>query len=388
MPDDGLPPELADVIARTTARDVALRPPSADALRRSLAPWSRSGHAPAPAPRASPGTRHVGEHEVVVDAPKEGAGERQYLADAMHEDLLGRLVRTPRVRVLARVCGRRVAGHVRRHAHRGELGALAVHRAGDGDAGAVARPPARGRLRAGRRGDRRDVDRVGARAVGPAAARSGGPALDLWLRARHVTQLDNSRVPEAVELLERAAQIAPDDPRIIATLAMAHVRRAFFIADTDPAVLVRAAQLARTALTAGPDVAEAHLAMGHLELNTADAVVAAAHFRVAIARAPHLSEGHEYLGRMLLEAGYLEQAFARLDEATAIAPQLSSARWEIARAWALEGKWDLYDKILPEVGGTRQRLVSGARYAWWRGDRASVAALREFVAEARSSRPR
>jgi serine/threonine-protein kinase len=31
------------------------------------------------------------------------------------------------------------------------------------------------------------------------------------------------------------------------------------------------------------------------------------------------------------------------------------------------------------VGGSRQRLVSGARYAWWRGDRDSIRSMREQV---------
>jgi serine/threonine-protein kinase len=207
-----------------------------------------------------------------------------------------------------------------------------------------------------------------------------GPAYEMWLRARHVTQLNNSKIGDAVLLLEEASRIAPTDARITATLAMAYVRRAFFIANTDAHVLQKASELARRALQLGPEVAETHLAIGHLELNTGDCVVAAGHFRVAISRAPFLPEGHEYLGRMLLEAGFLEQGLDRLSDASAIAPHVKSPKWEIARAHALEGRWDDFDHIVNDLSTTDERVVSVARYMRWRGESDKLRAFRGTLA--------
>jgi tetratricopeptide (TPR) repeat protein len=216
---------------------------------------------------------------------------------------------------------------------------------------------------------------------GPGAPDRAGAAYELWLRARHVTQLDMPSISSAIDMLEDAARLAPDDARIIATLAMVHVRRAFF-ASLDPTIVQRASQLARAALAKGPDVAEAHLAAGQLEFNIGDPVAAAGHFRLAIARAPHLAEGHEYLGRMLLEANFRELAHARLHEAIAIAPHLIGPRWEMAHALALAGRWDDYDHVVARLAGDTvvTRAVSRVRYAIWRGDRAAVERIREHDA--------
>src|SRR6185437_8361116 len=113
----------------------------------------------------------------------------------------------------------------------------------------------------------------------------------------------------------------------------------------------------------------------HVELHTGDPAIAAAHYRKAIARSPHVGEAHEYLGRLLLEAGYVELGLARLEESIASALALSGSirtRWDIARAYALEGRWDDYDRIVSEVsiGPGAGRTLLRARYGWWRGDMA------------------
>ena len=111
-------------------------------------------------------------------------------------------------------------------------------------------------------------------------------------------------------------------------------------------------------------------------LHAGNATSAARHFRAAIARAPHLAEGHEALGRMLLEAGFLDIGLARLDDALAIAPSLGAARWDVARAWALLGRWDAADRVMADlVAPDLNRWVPRARLAWWRHDLDSLAAI-------------
>nr|HEX4315956.1 protein kinase [Kofleriaceae bacterium] len=364
--------ELAAIVAAATARDVRARTPSADALRRALAPWAK--HAPALAPPTVRGGALVSEQHVVVLAPA-NAGPSDFVVTAIYDALLGRLARAPRLRVHARPDAADAPD-----AHVVTLatdGTLALHRPGHGAPALQLQLPV-------------DVAHIPAAAeaaaaailaavalAGPATPDRAGRAYELWLRARNVTQLAPSSLARSLALLEEALAIAPDDPRILATLAMANVRRAFFLADTGAAEVTRAAQLARAALGHGPDVAEAHLAMGHLELNIGEAVAAAGHFRVAIARAPQLSEGHEYLGRMLLEANAPSLAFPRLHEALAIAPNVNSSQWEIARAHALAARWTDYDRAVAKLDTRANgRTIALARYAMWRGDVAFVEQMR------------
>jgi eukaryotic-like serine/threonine-protein kinase len=189
-------------------------------------------------------------------------------------------------------------------------------------------------------------------------------------------------VQEAVQLLMKAQTEVAPNPKLAAMLAIAQVRLAFFTGTDDPQVLVRARELARHAVAAAPDQVLAHLAMGHVELNTGDPIAAAGHFRVAIACAPQSSEAHEQLGRMLLEAGYLEPAIERLEDAIAINPNTKAARWDIARAYALEQRWDDCDRMVAELLASGvDRVVARARFAWWRRDAAALSAIRaQFTA--------
>ena len=82
------------------------------------------------------------------------------------------------------------------------------------------------------------------------------------------------------------------------------------------------------------------------------------------------------LGRLLLEAGYVDVAMARLDEALRIAVGPRMVRWDIGRAWVLEGRYDDYLALEAELMAEgRDRPNSRARYLWWRGD---LSGLREF----------
>ena len=369
--------ELAAVIAAATAREPRRRTPSAKALHDALAPWV--AHAEVPARVRVRAGAAVAEHVVTVVAPPSLDPARDYLARALHDALLGRLLRAPRLRVHARTAATAAPGDD--VVALGGDGTLVMHRGGarvlelalplavDHIAGAAELAAAA------------VVAAVGL--ADPGVADRAGPAYELWLRARHVTQTNLESHRQAVDLLEQALQLAPDDPRILSTLAMTHVRRAFFDPSAAASIVARASELARAAIASGPEVADAHLAVGHVELNVGDPVIAAGHFRVAIARAPQLAEAHEYMGRMLLEANYIELAQVRLDEAIAIAPHLMSPRWELARAHALTGRWQDYDRVVEELGASSSsRIVALGRFAMWRGDPVMVARARPLIAAA------
>ena len=61
-----------------------------------------------------------------------------------------------------------------------------------------------------------------------AAVSNPTPVDELVMRAHYLMTREHDHVPEVVRLLEQACAIAPDDARVAAALAVAHVRSAFF----------------------------------------------------------------------------------------------------------------------------------------------------------------
>jgi serine/threonine-protein kinase len=367
VPPGIVPPELAQVIGRATAREPADRVATAAELGRMLAPWAGTGACSATEACATTGSRRtteIRELRTIVVVPPTGDDARLHLAAGVHEELLQRLVRRPHLRVLPRAGGAPVPRAALVELHAGELLSVAIRceRAqttlhlpldiasieltADAIVGAI-------------------VETVGRVAAVPASPRAR--AHELLLRARLLVQRELSAARQALALLEEAQALCPEDPRIAATLAMLRLR--FFVGGpTSRDDLARAGALVRATLAAAPELAEAHVAAGYLELHTGDPAVAASHFRRAIACSPYLAEAHEGLGRMLLEAGFLEVARARLEDARAIAPDLSAVSWDLARAHALEQDWAGCDALIASLGGQRDRAAARLRIAWWRGD--------------------
>jgi serine/threonine-protein kinase len=197
-------------------------------------------------------------------------------------------------------------------------------------------------------------------------------AIEPWLRARRVFRrtfaMDNG---ESLKLYEQALAYAPDHPVLLAGHAMALVRFAFF-SMAAPGDLDAPRKEVERALSLAPTRPEPHIAAGHLALHGEDPVSAARHFRAAVRAAPGWPDGHEWLGRMLLEAGFLDDARARLEAAMLREPELYSVRWELARAEALEGRWDearrQLDLLERSDGQKFGRGFGMLRLASWNGD--------------------
>jgi serine/threonine-protein kinase len=378
-PDLELPVELVAVIAKASARDLDQRYASATDMRSALEPWLK-------------GTRMVTHPaRLFVDSPEvvtvvvigsRGDGPLQHLVDGVHEELVARLGRTPRTRVLPRAVSIDEPGAFEiRLAATDEL---VVTLARDGAQTAQLHfPLAVERIELVAEALSRAVVGTIATVMATPTKTAEHEAIELVLRARSLAVLDPRRIGDAMVMLQQAVAIAPDSPRASSQLAVAELRLSFFDGRTAPAVREQAAARARRAMAIAPHLVEPHLAMGQVELNLGDAIVAAGHFRRAIACAPYSPEAHEQLGRMLLEAGYLEQAIARLEEAIAINPNARGARWEIARAYALEGRWPEHDAIVEEMmAAGYDRSIARARYAWWRRDIAKLHTLGEQMLDA------
>jgi eukaryotic-like serine/threonine-protein kinase len=209
-------------------------------------------------------------------------------------------------------------------------------------------------------------------------------ALDLLLRARSVALTSYEQALHARELLVRADAIAPEQPRIIATLAIVETQLAFYATGPDTGQVDRAKRCAERALRMQPASFETQLAAGKLELNIGDAPRAARYFRGAIAAAPHASEPHVYLGRMLLEAGFLPEAQARLHHGAILDPRSEVPSLELARAYALQGDWSTCDRLLLDAQ-TKQAswavLIARTRVYLWRRDVRPLEAAREQLAQ-------
>jgi eukaryotic-like serine/threonine-protein kinase len=365
---DEVPAELARVIAKATERELTARYKTARDLRRALEPWAVKRRVTIVPPES-----HHNDGVTVVLVQPHGDDARLHLAQAVHEEVATLLGKQPGLRILTRA-----KAPVDRGAIVVEFAAgaqLSVSIRGSVALGLVL-PLSAGQIA------------TSARAATAAIIAAGRPATattpidELVMRARYLLTRDYEHLPEVVALLEDARSLAPDDARVAAALANARVRAAFFASNADPGELARAAELARVAVRSAPELAESHVAAGHAELHGGDAVASASHYRRAIACSPYFGEAHEYLGRLLLEAGYVDLGLARLEESIASALALTASirtRWDIARAYALEQRWDEHDALVAELGATQGagRSLLLARFGWWRGDDAPIIALRD-----------
>jgi serine/threonine-protein kinase len=381
VPPGIVPLDLARVIGRATARELADRIATAAELRRLLAPWTEVSAGPAAARRRP---TEPADLRTVIVLPPSGDDARIHLAVGVHEELLRRLVRRPHVRVLPRTDGHCVPGAATVELYAGELLSATIccgpvqstlHLPLDIGSVEIAADAIASTV----------TEVIGCEGAGPADP--AAQAREMLLRAQLLVQRSFSEAPRARALLEAAHALCPEDARIAATLATLRLR--FVITDPGDSDFGRARALVRAALAAAPALAESHLAAGHLELQTGDPAVAAVHFRTAIACSPYAAEAHESLGRMLIEAGFLDAAMGRLHDALAIAPHLISARWEIARAHALEGDWAAYEAQAAELAKHHDRAVSRMalvrmRIAWWRGELRGLAAAYDELAASRT----
>ncbi|MBK7076658.1 MAG: protein kinase [Myxococcales bacterium] len=380
---DGIEPTLAAIIGRAIAFEPVLRWPSIDALKAALAP-DRGALAPLPTSAA----RGALSLPTVLIVPPVARGPLAHRVVGFHQELVARLARRSHVRLLRRTHGAVELGGARIAVTGDDALAVEIALGGRPDVIGLGAPLTVDALVA--------AAELASRLV--AAAVGAGPERDSADRPASATALDHlwraqalargGDVDRSQAHLEFAAAraLAPDDPRVLAGLAMCEVRAAFFRDRPEPEALRAAADHAAAAAQRGPHLAETQIALGHVRLHEGDARAAAVHFRAAIARAPYLPEAHEWLGRMLLEAGYLVDGEARLADALAMEPDLEAPRWDLARAYALEGRWAEHDRVIAELrqltGGLKGRFGWKIRLAGWRGDRDTVLAVRAEAAAA------
>jgi serine/threonine-protein kinase len=202
----------------------------------------------------------------------------------------------------------------------------------------------------------------------PASAQAPDPRVaELLVRARGAYHAFwRQQAEAALALYEEARGIAPDDPDVLAGWALAALRVTFFTG----ASLDRARAAVARASAVAPDAPEVRVARASIALQDGDVALAVADAKRAVAAAPDLAEAQGLLGRILLELDLLPEGIRHLEWAVALEPALGLARWDLARAYALAGRWDDAERASGKAPGQLVgRWLDRARHALWRRDR-------------------
>ncbi len=373
-------PEIVKLVAEATALEPGRRP-SALELRTALAACAR-------APRAPADRAPVREPDLPALVIRPGRCEPDapvHMARGFRDELVRRLEHLPGLRVIARDATPPGATVVDIGAHRDHV-QLSIQQQ-IAIANVALRLDSEQALTSADLAVRLIAAMVGATvAPSPPAPALDSRVLELIWRARQAYRQPR-QVAEGAELCERARQLAPQDPRVLATLALLQVRSAFFSTAPPAGLLAVAARHATAARRLDPSLADAHLACGQVELHRGSPVAASIHLRAAIACAPNLAEAHEWLGRLLVEAGHLIDGMHRLRDAVAMDPSLGGTWWDSSRVLALEGSWIEIDRELDRMSanGSLRGARWGARirFAAWRSpiDYTELARLHREIVE-------
>ena len=198
----------------------------------------------------------------------------------------------------------------------------------------------------------------------------GNGAVELYLRARYVMRRNwHFDATEAIKLYDEALLLAPGDARILSGAAVARARLGFLGSDS-LSVFEEARALALRAIDAAPERGEPWYALAMVRFNTGHLQLAAEALEEAVSRTPGNADIHDLLGRVLLEIGPLERAIEHIQTALTLNPNLYNARWDLARAYALNQEWSRVDTLLSlsveDDERSWVRAITRARLDLWR----------------------
>ena len=218
-------------------------------------------------------------------------------------------------------------------------------------------------------------------------------AAELYLagKARLRAAWVGASLQPVIDDLQRAHELAPDDPAIAAVLATGMARSAFLRGGEGQ--LARARELADRAVSAAPALGETWFARGVASRYSGDSAQAAVALVNACSRTPGFAMAQAILGAILLEVGLLEGAIRHLEAAESLDP-LGIAHLDLPRAYVYAGRWDdaMHQldlaKRRPSPNAAGFDEISRARFHMWRGEKAVLEhpendlppSLREFVA--------
>ncbi|MEM9462168.1 MAG: hypothetical protein AAGF11_48890 [Myxococcota bacterium] len=214
--------------------------------------------------------------------------------------------------------------------------------------------------------------------------------IEHYLRARRlVHRLTAAASEEAIVLLDRALEGAPEFGPAVAAHAIAAVR-AWWGFDGPTEDRDNAERARRSVLRArkrAPNLAETHLATAMWEVQSGGYVAAARALSAALEVAPTMVEAHQYLGQLQCEAGRPEEGQCRLALALELDPSLRWCRYPLARTAELMGNSAASKAHLEALwqsmpGPHVATLLLSFRLALYRGERDEAHRIRELLVDA------
>ncbi len=402
-------PDLPPAVAAATLRAMARRPDERFASAAELAaclhgltlpfePVPRAGRPPSERP---PAPTPLGKALAVLPFHNLGSPADDYLAAGLTEDLIDTLSMTdglrvrplgavrdvsrdrdPRhvgaelgvqvvidgsmrrvgdlLRVSARVVG--VADGFQLWARRFECGVGDVLRVADEIADALA-----------------SAMTVPRAAADPRGAPSDPEALALYLEGRHELHKHFSPATDkAIELFARALERAPEEPSILASFALAHLRRFGVDARGDEAGDL-AEKAAEHAMALAPELPEAIVALAGVKHALGEEALAARLAKRAVTLGPSQPDACELYGRMAVRAGATDEGIKSLVKAIGVEPRIQQLRSEIGRFYAVIGEHDRSDQLFAAPPSDHEAVmpywVQRTRVLLWRRDRKAAERL-------------
>jgi TolB-like protein/predicted Ser/Thr protein kinase len=376
-----LPLPFLDLVRSLLARSPTARPPSADVVRAQLA----SFHAAAASTKASVAVvREARERRLAVMRLRGPGGDDAWVADGFSEDLVDALstVRGLRVRGLrppgdapleARIFGQRegvelvVEGSARRQGDQVRI-SLRLVSVDDGFQVWAQRFDSNvGGLLGVSDGAAHEIAKVLAGAehdTGP-VRNAASEVVELVLRARAESRAFGQS--QALPLLEKALELAPDDPTVLSSFASICAAETFR-PGVDPQLLERGRIAGERALELAPQMPEPYVARALIQVTRDDRAGAVRTLFAGRAHGPSFAEIDDSLGRILLEADRIEQARAHLERAVWIDPRLFFARVDLSRLEAMMGhraRAEGHLEALHAMGSPYYAVAAGRLASWW-----------------------
>jgi TolB-like protein/tetratricopeptide (TPR) repeat protein len=198
-------------------------------------------------------------------------------------------------------------------------------------------------------------------------------AIELYLRARQISRSAVALPSAALLLLDRCLAIAPSFSVAVAARAFAVARTYSFADFAAGDVTEEAPRAIARALQEAPHLPDTQLAIGLVALQQGNYSIAIQALEKAVSMAPTHALALEQLGRVEIEAGRGAQGLARLKLTASLDPQRRSCLFPVARAYALRGNIDAFDRTIAQikrnnVTGAVEELSMQGRVANWSND--------------------
>jgi serine/threonine-protein kinase len=202
----------------------------------------------------------------------------------------------------------------------------------------------------------------------------GEEAYALYLKGRAAyREIWPESTTRGAEAFERALVLAPDHPLLLAALASAQARLAFY----SQGRTAKALALADRAVALAPHLAEPHVARATALLQDANAEDAIDALTRALELAPGQIQALSVLAELLLELGAPADATRVAEVTRTRAPAMDAPFFQLARVHALLGRWEAASATLDEIHAESSLLMTSAlrcRYAMWYRDRRPIEA--------------